>query len=312
MPAAQPPRGCVLCRLSRGKCMEESWTILKVIQWTTEYLRNKGFDSPRADAEVLLAHALGLARVQLYINFDRPLAGEELARYRGLIRRRGAHEPTQYITGRQEFWSLDFEVTPAVLIPRPETEVIVEKALELAGDKPALVLDLGTGSGAIAVALAHERAGISVVAVDKSWPAIQVARKNGVRNGVAGRICFLVADLFEPLAALPLFDIIVSNPPYISDAEFLDLAPEISNYEPQVALRGGGDRGLLIIRKILEQFEARLKPGGSLLMEIGLGQAQILETAVPENWAGRFEFIKDYSGIRRVLHVRGQGDKDNG
>ncbi len=292
--------------------MEESWTILKVIQWTTEYLRSKGFDQPRADAEVLLAHVLGLERVQLYINFDRPLAGEELARYRGLIRRRGAHEPTQYITGRQEFWSLDFEVTPAVLIPRPETEVIVEKALGIAGDGPALVLDLGTGSGAIAVALAHEREGISVIAVDKSWPAIQVARKNAMRNGVAGRISFLVADLFEPLAALPLFDIIVSNPPYISDAEFLDLAPEISNYEPQVALRGGGDRGLLLIGKILEQFEARLKPGGSLLMEIGLGQARILETPVPENWAGRFEFIEDYSGIRRVLHVRGQGDKYNG
>lgn len=287
--------------------MEEPWTVLKVIQWTTEYLRSKGIKQPRADAEVLLAHVLGVERVQLYLKFDKPLSGEELARYRSLIRRRSAYEPTQYITGKQEFWSLDFEVTPAVLIPRPETEVIVEKALDIAGQRPTLVLDLGAGSGAISVALAHERQGIRVVAADKSWPAISVARRNALRNGVAGQIYFTVMDLFEALEARPLFDIIVSNPPYISDAEFLDLAPEIANYEPQVALRGGGRRGLAVIKNILEQFEAHLKPQGSLLMEIGLGQAEILESAMPGNWAARFEFIKDYSGVRRVLHVRGEG-----
>ncbi|MDR3570082.1 MAG: peptide chain release factor N(5)-glutamine methyltransferase [Syntrophobacteraceae bacterium] len=292
--------------------MEESWTILKVIQWTTEYLRGKGVEQPRADAEVLLAYVLGVARVELYINFDKPLADEELARYRGLIRRRGAREPSQYITGRQEFWSLEFEVTPAVLIPRPETEVIVEKALEIAGDKPSLVLDLGTGSGAIAVALVHERQGIRVVAADTSWPTIEVARRNGMRNGVAERIFFTVMDLFDGLTAGPLFDIIVTNPPYVSDAQILDLSPEIANYEPPAALRGGGNRGLAVIRKILEEFEAHLKPQGSLLMEIGLGQAEILQTAVPERWAGRFEFIEDYSGIRRVLHVKGEGVKSNG
>lgn len=270
-------------------------------------MRSKGVKQPRADAEVLLAYVLGVERVQLYLNFDKPLSGEELARYRGLIRRRGAFEPTQYITGKQEFWSLDFEVTPAVLIPRPETEVIVEKALEIAGEKPTLVLDLGAGSGAIAVALAHERKGIRVVAADRSWPAIEVARRNAMRNGVADRIFFTVTDLFEAFAAGPLFDIIVSNPPYVSDAEFLDLAPEIANYEPEVALRGGGDRGLAVIEKILEQFEGYLKPKGSLLMEIGLGQAEILETSGPGNRVGRLEFIRDYSGVRRVLHVRGEG-----
>ncbi len=253
---------------------------------------------------MLLAHALGMERVQLYLDYDKPLSPEELARFRGFVRRRAAYEPTQYITGKQEFWSLNFEVTPSVLIPRPETEVLVEKALEISGDKPRLVLDLGTGSGAIAVALAHERSGIGVVAADKSWSAIEVARRNAVRNAVEDRIFFVVMDLFEPLAPQPLFDLIVSNPPYVSDAELLDLAPGIANYEPHCALRGGGKRGLALIRKILEGFHAHLKPKGSLLVEIGLGQAEILEEGILADLAGRFEFIEDYSGIRRVLHVR--------
>jgi len=286
--------------------MEEQWIVLKVLQWTTEYFKGKGFEQPRADAEVLLAHALGMERVQLYLNYDKPLSPEELAGFRGLVRRRAAYEPTQYITGKQEFWSLDFEVTPAVLIPRPETEVLVEKALEIAGNKPSLVLDLGTGSGAIAVALAYERSAIRIIAADKSWPAIEIARKNALRNGVAERISFVVMDLFEAFGSRPLFDLIVSNPPYVSDAELLDLAPEIANYEPRSALRGGGKQGLALIRKILEKFHSHLKPEGSFLMEIGLGQAEILEAGLPSYLAGRFEFIEDYSGIKRVLHVRGK------
>jgi release factor glutamine methyltransferase len=178
---------------------------------------------------------------------------------------------------------LDFEVTPAVLIPRPETEVLVEKALEIAGNEPFLVLDLGAGSGAIAVALAHERTGIRVIAADKSWSAIEVARRNAVRHGVADRISFVVTDLFGALASRPLFDLIVSNPPYVSDAEFLDLAPEIANYEPRSALRGGGKRGLALIRKIVE-------------------------AEFSQDLAARFQFIEDYSGIKRVLHVRGKGE----
>jgi len=287
--------------------MEEQWTILKVLLWTTEYFKGKGFKLPRADAEVLLAHTLGMERVQLYLNYDKPLASEELARFRSFVRRRAVYEPTQYITGKQEFWSLDFEVTPAVLIPRPETEVLVEKALEIAGTKPSAVLDLGVGSGAIAVSLAHERSGIEVVATDTSWSAIEVARRNAVRNGVESRIRFVVMNLFEALEAGPLFDLIVSNPPYVSDGELLDLAPEIANYEPRSALRGGGEQGLGLILKILEGFHAHMKPEGSLLIEIGLGQAEILEKMICRELAGRFEFLEDYSGIRRVLHVRGKG-----
>jgi release factor glutamine methyltransferase len=292
--------------------MEDQWTVLKVLQWTTEYFRDRGLAQPRADAEVLLAHALGVERIQLYLNYDKPLAPEELARFRGFVRRRAAFEPAQYITGKQEFLSLEFKVSPAVLIPRPETEVLVEKALETAGDKPCLVLDLGTGSGAIAVALAHERAGMRVVATDKSWAAIEVARTNAVQNGVSDRICFVVMDLFEAVSPRPLFDIIVSNPPYVSDTEILDLAPEIANYEPHSALRGGGQQGLALIRKILARFQAYLKPQGSFLMEIGQGQAEMLEEELSSYSSAGFEFIEDYSGIKRVLHVRGKGEAVHG
>jgi len=287
--------------------MEGQWTVLKVLQWTTEYFRDKGFEQPRADAEVLLAHTLGMGRVQLYLNHDKPLSPEELARFRGFIRRRASYEPAQYIIGKMEFWSLDFEVTPSVLIPRPETEVLVEKALEISGDKPGFVLDLGTGSGAIAVALAHERRGIRVIAADKSKAAIEIARRNAERNTVADRVFFVVTDLFNAFESRPLFDLIVSNPPYVSDAELLDLAPEIANYEPRSALRGGGRSGLAVIQKILEGFHAHLKPNGSLLVEIGRGQAEILEQGILADWTGRFEFIEDYSGIRRVLHISGIG-----
>lgn len=292
--------------------MDEQWTVLKVLQWTTEYFSSRDFEQPRADAEVLLAHALRVERIQLYLNYDKPLSAEELARFRGFVRRRAAFEPAQYITGKQEFWSLEFKVTPAVLIPRPETEVLVEKALEIAGGGPFVVLDLGTGSGAIAVALAHERIAVNVVATDKSWAAIEVARINAARHGVIDRVSFAVMDLFEAMAPRPVFDLIVSNPPYVSDAEFLDLAPEIANYEPHSALRGGGKQGLGLIGKILEQFNAYLKPQGSLLVEIGQGQAEILKEALSVVPMARFEFIEDYSGVKRVLHVQGKGELVHG
>ncbi len=285
--------------------MEEKWTILKVLQWTTGYFGSKGIEQPRADAEVLLAHVMRMRRIDLYLNFDRPLSSEELARFREVVRRRAASEPTQYILGRQEFWSLEFEVTPSVLIPRPETEILVEKTLELIGSVPALILDVGTGSGAIAITLAHERKDVRVLATDSSLEALEVARRNAARHGVSDRVRFAGMDLMRGLAASPIFDFIVSNPPYVTDAEFLDLAPEIANYEPHSALRGGGEQGLDLIRGILGQFRCRIKPSGSLLIEIGLGQAEILEKELPGEM--EFEFIRDYSGIKRILHVRNTG-----
>ncbi len=284
--------------------MEEQWTVLKVLQWTTQYFTGKGIEGSRADAEVLLAHVLGMERIQLYLNHDKPLAPEELARYRQLIRRRAAREPVQYIVGRQEFWSLPFEVTPSVLIPRPETEVLVEQALALLGTRPALVLDVGTGSGAIAVALAHERPDIRVLATDRSYPALVTAKRNAEANGVAGRVCFVLSDLLRALAEQPVFDLIVSNPPYIPEEEFSGLAPEISRHEPHCALLGGGAQGLDAVRGIIAQSRNRLKPGGAVLVEIGRGQAEILEKELSPGTSGAFDFIKDYSGIRRVLHVK--------
>ena len=287
--------------------MEESWTILRLIQWTTQYFSSKGIEQPRAGAELLLAHALGMERLQLYLNYDQPLKPEELTRYRETVLRRAAREPAQYITGRQEFWSLEFEVNPAVLIPRPETEILVEKALSLlAGiqDRSPLILELGTGSGAIAVALAHEHASLQLVAGDISAAALVVARRNARRHLVDSRIHFVAMDLCRALASAPVFDLLVSNPPYIADADFFQLAPEISRYEPAAALRGG-PQGLTPIRDIIANAHQYLRPQASLLLEIGQGQSTILaeEFAHPLHYEP-VRFYPDYSGIMRVLELR--------
>ncbi len=286
--------------------MEETWTILKVLQWTTGYFAGKGIEQPRADAEVLLAHVLRLERIQLYLRFDQPLKRDELAAYKELLRRRALREPTQYITGRQEFWSLEFNVDPSVLIPRPETEILVERASDYIGKNTAHILDLGTGSGAIAVSLAHECPSIAVTAVDRSWKALETARRNALKHNVAGRVAFVASDLFSAfIAGGAQWDIIVSNPPYIGDEEFPTLAPEVALHEPREALLGHGPRGMGIINRILQEAPRHLKPGGRLLMEFGFNQSEPLEQRLlrlgfPRQ---RFQFIRDYSGIPRVLDL---------
>ncbi|SMC26237.1 [protein release factor]-glutamine N5-methyltransferase [Desulfacinum hydrothermale DSM 13146] len=285
--------------------MEETWTILKVLQWTTQYFRGKGLEQPRADAEVLLAHALGLRRVDLYLRFDQPLHPDELARYRELIKRRTSHEPTQYITGRQEFWSLELEVNPAVLIPRPETERLVELALEAFEEESLRVLDVGTGSGAIAIALATERPGWAVTACDISLSALKTARRNARRHGVADRIAFVASDLtaaFRP--SPPPFHLICANPPYVGDAQWDGLAPEVTHQEPETALRGGGPQGTHVPRKLLRNAFPLLLPGGMLLMEFGQGQEEVLAREarqLPE--AAKVEVVRDYAHIPRILCV---------
>jgi release factor glutamine methyltransferase len=285
---------------------QQTWTILKVIQWTTDYFARKEIDQPRANAEVLLAHVLGMERVELYICYDKPLTPCELATYRQAVQRRAAREPSQYITQKQEFWSLELEVNPAVLIPRPETELLVMRTLDLVDRATPLIMDLGTGSGAIAIALAHEHSRLRVVATDSSPAALSVARSNAIRHDVQDRIFFAAMSLFEALPpSRPIFDFIISNPPYIGDIEFAALPPEIACYEPACALKGGGSDGLGLVRRILGDAPLYLKPGGWLLMEIGQGQASTLQQELSEN--PDFDAVhlsEDYSGILRLLSLR--------
>jgi release factor glutamine methyltransferase len=280
--------------------MAETWTVLKVLQWTAGYLREKGIEGGRLDAELLLSDALSLDRVGLYLNYDRPLTTAELAFFRERVGRRARREPLQYIVGRVEFWSLPFVVNPAVLIPRPDTEILVEEALKRASAE-ATVLDVGTGSGAIAIALAHELPAADVHGVDISPAALEVAAENARLNGVGGRVRLAEADL----ARLPEgpFDLIVSNPPYIPSGELAALMPEVRDFEPSLALDGGGD-GLDSYRLLARQAPSRLRSGGWLLLETGAGQAPAVRKLLSE--AGLLDVFSrdDYAGIPRVVGGR--------
>lgn len=274
----------------------EAWTILEVLRWTTGYLQEKGCPTPRLDAEVLLAHALGIDRVRLYVEYERPLSEAELARFRELVRRRAAREPVACIRGFKEFWSLTFEVNPAVLIPRPETELLVEEALRIArGLVAPRVVDVGTGSGAVAVVLAREL-GRPVMATDSSPAALEVARRNAAQH--AAQVELLLADLLSPFRE-GAFDLVVSNPPYVPSGEFATAPPELS-FEPRSALDGGAD-GLDIVRALVQQAARVLAPGGWLLVEVGMGQAP--EAAALMEAAGFAEVgrVRDLAGIERVV-----------
>ena len=280
--------------------MAECWTVLKLLRWTADYFAGRGLDAPRLDAELLLAATLGLDRVGLYVNFERPLQADELAAYRERVRRRAGREPLAYILGQAEFWSLPLKVTPEVLIPRPETELLVEEALpRLSGRQQ--VLDVGTGSGALAIALAHERQELLVTAIDVSPAALAVAADNARSNGVAERIRFAQHDL----GLLPPgpFDLIVANPPYVPSGELAALMPEVRDFEPQLALDGGVD-GLDAYRALARQAGVVLTAAGWLLVEVGSGQAP----AVQELFAGaglKEIFVsRDLAGIERVVGGR--------
>lgn len=253
--------------------MTDPWTIRRVLAWTTPHFEKKGIDAPRLTAEILLAHVLEVDRVRLYVDHDRPLEPDELARFRALISRRLSSEPTQYLTGAKEFYGRRFLVDPRVLIPRPETELLVEAVLQaLPKDAPSRAIDLCTGSGCIAITLAAERAHASVVATDLSPDACAVARGNAERLEVDGRVTVLEGDLFAPVPENARFDAVVSNPPYIASGELPTLQAEVQK-EPRLALDGGPD-GLALIRRIVAAARARLNPGGLLAMEIGETQGE--------------------------------------
>jgi release factor glutamine methyltransferase len=283
---------------------EESWTVLKLLQWTTDYFQRNNVPEPRTSAEVLLAHVLAEDRLFLYLNYDRPMETSELAAYRACIKRRLEGEPNQYITGLQEFWSLPLRVSPDVLIPRPETEVLVEAVVEFLdkADPNVDILDLGTGSGAIAIALARELPAARIVAADLSMAALRLAQENAKSNQVDERIFFVRGDMFGAIpGGSQKFKVVVTNPPYISHADILELPREIRDFEPHQALEGGPD-GLTAIRHIIAETPTVLSQAGALFMEMGADQAESVSALVTDSQHYQsYRIIKDYSGLDRVL-----------
>ena len=284
---------------------ENTWTIMRLVQWTQGYFKRKDVDSPRLSAEVLLAHLLGYDRVKLYTNFDEVVADDRLASFRELVLKRGRGVPVKYLTGHAEFMSLDFIVTPDVLIPRPETELLVEKVLEFASDIPEPVIaEIGTGCGNIAVSLAVNLPGARIWATDISQKALTVAERNAERASVAEPIEFLCGHLYEPLTdsgSGGKFDIICSNPPYIPDGQWNELSPEIRDHEPEIALKAGHD-GLKYLIPLIEGAPKLLKSAGRLFVEIGEDQARaVTEAAVRTGAFSATEVFKDYGGHNRAL-----------
>jgi release factor glutamine methyltransferase len=291
---------------------DELWTVLRTLQWTTEYFRSKEQGSPRLDAEVLLAYVLDVDRIQLYVQYERPTDANERSRYRELVRRRGAGEPVAYILGEREFWSLSFEVCTGVLVPRPDTETLIQRALDLAaeispeGQPPLRIAEVGTGSGCIAVSLAHERADAEVWAGDVAAVPLQVAPRNAARAGVQDRVHVSHADgllaLFDA-SGRRAFHLIVSNPPYLRDDEFDRLMRDVRDFEPRQALTAGRD-GLDVIRPLVECAMApdMLVDGGALLIEIGSAeQAAVVEDLMRAHGFDRVNTVPDLGNRARVV-----------
>jgi release factor glutamine methyltransferase len=289
----------------------KAWTIGELLKVSADYLKQKGIDSPRLSAEILLAHQLQLTRVKLYLQYDQPLTEQEVEGYRSLIRRRLSREPIQYITGTQEFWSMEFIVNPSVLIPRPETEVLVEQAVSLSKQNPNLLeeganlLDLGTGCGALAVVLAREFKKALIWATDLSEEALEIAHRNAERHGVRDRIEFRAGDWFTPFAGkASRFDMILSNPPYIPAEAFETLAPEVRDHEPRSALDGRA-QGMYDITRILREAANYLVPGGWILMEMDPEQIPKAIQVIEET--GQFaehRRVQDYSRRYRVVMAK--------
>ena len=281
---------------------------------TARRLEAAGIENGRLQAELLLAFALEVTREGLYVRLADPMAGEATERLEALIGRRLSGEPLQHLLGRQEFWSIPFRVGPQVLIPRPETELLVEEALKLlSGSAPGRscrVLDLGTGSGAIAVALAREAPSISVVATDLSPQTLVLARENAREAGVLDRVRFVVADLlsaFRPGRPDGCFDLVLSNPPYIPRPDLGRLSREVAEFEPRLALDGGED-GLDLYRRLFSEAGACIGPGGWVLVEVGQGQAAPVAAMIEGSAGfGRPEILPDLAGIDRVVKVRYSG-----
>lgn len=279
--------------------MQELWTIGRILKWTEQYFKQKNIESPRLDAEVLLSHILGRERIYLYVHFDEPLEPTELARYREAIKQRVQRVPVAYIIGEKEFMGLTFKVTADTLVPRPDTEILVQAAVErlrARGEAPRFA-DIGTGSGTICLSVLHFLPKAQADTVDISPAARAIAEENAAALEVADRVTFHTGDLLAPLAGS--YDAILSNPPYIPDDDIAALAPEVRLKEPHTALAGGKD-GLDFYRRLTADAPALLKDGGFLALEVGIHQAApVAALAVPS--FSRTEILKDYAGIERVV-----------
>jgi release factor glutamine methyltransferase len=291
-----------------AEASKESWTVLRMILWSADYLADKGVSSSRLDAEHLLAHVVGVGRLQLYLEFERPLSRAELDGFRPLLKRRAAREPLQYIVGRQPFRELDLEVCPGVLIPRPETEVLVDvihEWTEAAARVNPVALDIGTGSGAIGLSLAHEGYITHVIATDIMEVALEVARRNRDSAELVDKVDLRWGSLFEPLSEGENFDVIVSNPPYVAEVDQATLEPEVRDWEPREALFAGPD-GLDVIRGMVGGARDHLKAGGLLALEVGSGHAPDVASLVEAT--GQYEEIRvlrDYVGRERFVLAHG-------
>lgn len=275
-----------------------------MLSWATEDFKGRGFESPRLEAELLLANSLGCDRIRLVIDSNRPLSAEELASVRQLIQRRRRFEPMAYILGSREFYGRKFTVSPAVLIPRPDTEVLVETALELTKDRHLFghALDLCTGSGCVAVSFALERPTWRTWATDISKEALDVARSNAARLG-ASEVSFRHGDLFEALEPGQRFGLITANPPYIANGEHPDLQPDVRDFEPVLALTSGSD-GLDLVRRLVDAAPNYLEPGGSLAMEIGAGQAPEVKRLLAARGFVNVQSKKDLGKHERVVFAQ--------
>jgi release factor glutamine methyltransferase len=284
-------------------------TIAETLKEASEHLRAASVPNDLLDAQTLLAEAIGKDRSYLIINFNQQISEDVLSKYQTMVSRRAAGEPLQYITGHQEFFGLDFEVTPDVLIPRPETELIVEETIRLvqqnriARSGIPVIIDVGAGSGCIAVTLARELGDARVIASDISLPALRVARRNAARHALDNRVGFVASDLLDAFAEKSFADFILSNPPYVSNVEMPTLQREVRDWEPQVALTDSND-GLSIYRRLLKDASSRLKPGGYLICEIGYTQSERISAMVDREVWGETRILDDLQGIPRTIVLR--------
>ena len=295
-----------------GRAGGDVLTVKAILEKSAGFLKTKGSESPRLESEILLAHVLGIDRIQLYVRFGQAVTDGQRAAMRDLIKRRAAAEPVAYLVGYREFFGRKFAVTPDVLVPRPATETLVMEALEAgkAFEAPA-VLDLCTGSGCVAVAVAAGLRDAQVTAADVSDDALAVAKGNAQAHGVEGRVTFAGGDLFEAVPAEDRFDLILANPPYVRDDEWAGLPPDVRDHEPKLALLSGAD-GLDHTRRLVAEAPARLNPGGSLMIEVAGPQTPAVEELMRDAGLTDVRTVKDADGIPRVVIGRKSSDARRG